>query len=273
MNNIYLFSQSSFLVNSNININKNNFLKLTINPKTSLSYKKNIDDCCSVQINFTDLKSNNFYRVFHFNEDIFVELITSDFNSLHSVYTTKTCEVFIYNNSVRIIKNNMCYTYFYNIDSENFVLEQDENLYIFNRKNIIIFNLNKITFSLMHLKKFVKNDKNIEFLCKLTCNSAYFLHFSVDLTKSNIIVKKLKSGENKTNSKSIPYSLFYLAKYNFNECKFFLSDASLLEKVVSYFNNYENILEIENQYYIYNSNIITPISFTINNNNKVEDID
>lgn len=273
MKEIIIFSQDSFTATHNNNkffINKNAHIKISnYNPNEILEINyKNI----TLHIPLNNLCSNNFYKVFNYKDKQYIEIIATDFNNLLYKYTTKSCEIFIYDNSIRIIKNNKCYSYYFKNGLNNYTIEQYECVYIFNENNLTIFDFNHSTFNSLKVEKFKKNNKFVEFLCKIPNNFNYFLHFIADTQKNTINMKKYKHGEVTTNSQNIFNLFFYLCKHSISDANKFISNNLNFQDLTDYLQKYENILQINDEYFIYNQTELISIDIKIEDG-KIIDID
>lgn len=272
MNNIYIFSQNAFNIefnNQQFNINKNQSLKILHGQDCQNVLVKNING--EFNLNLTSQTPSNFYKCWNYNNDIFYEIITTSYNCLLEKFATKNCEVFVFDNAAKIIYQNKCYFYYYNCSTPSDFLEDDNCLYIFNQNNLLIFDKTSLTFNLLKVKNHQKNNKNIEILCNFPKNIEYFLYFLFNLANSNITTKKLCKGEI---NKNVPleYLIFYLCKNNFEEVKKYISNNLEFSSLCEYFKKFDNIVCIQNKYYLYNSAEIVEANFKTENN-IVVDID
>ena len=273
MKEIIIFSQESFTTTHNDNIffiNKNAHIKISnynANEILEIACKAN-----TLQIPLNNLCTNNFYKVFNYKNKQYIEIIATNFNNLLYKYTTKSCEIFIYDNSIRIIKNNKCYSYYFKQSSNNYAIEQHECLYIFNENNLIIFNFNHSTINSLKVEKFENNSNFIEFLCKIPNNFNYFLHFCVNFQKNTINIKKYKHGDIPANPQNLFKLFFYLCKYSISDAKKFIANGLNFQDLTSYLQRYENILEVNGEHFIYNQTELTSIDVKIEDG-KIIDID
>ncbi len=273
MKEIIIFSQDSFTATHNNNkffINKNAHIKISnYNPNEILEVacKNN-----TLQIPLNNLRTNNFYKAFNYKNKQYIEIIATNFDNLLYKYTTKSCEMFIYDNSIRIIKSNKCYSYYFKQSSNNYTIEQHENLYIFNQNNLIIFNFNHSTINSLKVEKFKKNDNFIELLCKIPNNFNYFLHFCVNIQKNTINIKKYKHGEITATPQNLFSLFFYLCKYSICDAKKIIARDLGFQDLTNYLQRFENILEINGEYFIYNQTEFVSADVKIENG-KIIDID
>lgn len=262
MNNVYIFSKKNFIANNNNNnyeVNKNQVLKLS-NIKENDTIKI-FGNNTYKEINISKTEYSNYYRHWHFNDNVYLEIISNSFDCLIQKVTTKNFEAFIYNNCVRVFYKELCYAYYYlqNNQTVSTTFEKDNILYICNSINSLIFNGDNLSFSLFKTEKIIKNEKNIEILCKFPKNISYLLYFSFNFKTQTLSVKKLKK-ENTNQNLPIECLFFYLCKNKISDAKDFLLDKTLFENLVKYFNCFDDIVEIENHYYLYNSNQFIPLN-------------
>lgn len=275
MNKIYIFSFGNFFVefnNQEYAINGNKYLELSclkhydfLKIYSSKSYANKIE------ADLNNIESNNYFRVFTLNGNTFVEIVACNFLSLTQKILAGECEVFVYENSIRVIFKSVCYCFYFVSSMQNNAVFFNNILYVYNEKNILVFDCNLKTFNLLKVEKFEKNNKKIEILCKIPHNYCYFLLFLIDLSLNKVEIKKYKKGEINYSKESLPYAVFYLIKFKFDEAKKYLENISY-EKILSYFGEYENIACLNNEFYLCNHFKVTPVKFEIENN-KIVDID
>lgn len=272
MKNIYIFSQSYFIVkhkDKTYEINKNCYLKLTnTHFDDFFMFGNKFNNFKTIYLN--NLNTNNFVKAFQFEDKVFIELIACEFDSIVNEFICDRFNVFVYENSVRIISDR-CYTYFFDAQTENFCCFNNEHIFIFNEKNLITFNKKQKTFCYLIVEKFAKSNENVEILCKISKNFNHFLHFSFNIKNNLISTKKLKQVNIPDTIFNI-MSFFHLSKNNFLDAKSHMQNPKQFEDIKKYFNLFENIIEIENCYYLYNQTQIVKLNFQIIDN-KIAEID
>lgn len=270
---IYIFSSKPFCVYSlqkKYLLNKNCAIKLTQDQKENALTV--YDDFGKIEINLTNLTPSNYYNSWVINNDTYINILTTNYNSIMLKKTTPNFDVEVYNNSIRIFCDEKCFCNNFTFCKNTHIAQIDQDLYIFNEKNLIIFNKKNKSFNKLIVQKLAKNDKNIEILCKITEKMDYFLHFSLNLTDNLITIKKLKQKEI-LQSQSPQVTFFYLCKNNFDDAKKLLNDESLFANAHNYFLQFDDILQINDQYYLYNQSQFVNVLFIINDKNKITDID
>ena len=268
MNNVYIFSRNNFVVehkNKALLVNKNSTLKLTDIKDDVVKFYSPSRPQNAYPLNLNNLQTCNYYRCNKFNNDFYVELIAASFDNLLQKFNTSSCEVYVYEETVRIIFKNKCYSYFFNYSNDTSIIEFEEKLYIFNNKNLIIFDLQKLTFNYLKTEKYLKKDEKLEILCKIPRNFNYFVLFSFSLKNNKVTSKKYIN--EKFDFAPPPYSIFYLSKYNFDDVKKQISGELNTDKLKNYFSSFENVVEIDGKHYLISFNQICP--FVIKSENGV----
>ena len=274
--NIYIFSKlflNAKHQNQTYSINKNCTLKIE-NVKES----ENIEIYCpqyknqSIFINPFTAKSCNFFNVWNLNSDIFIEIISTSFNNLIQKIHTQNCEVFLYQNSLRLIYENICYTYNYENLTTSFAIEKDNKIYIYNSANVVVFDLKNKTFKKLIVEKVSKNNEQIEILCKILPFLNYFLLFFINLNNSSVQIKKLKKDIQPINPSLLPNIIFSLCSFEISDLSEYLSSNINCKNLFEYFAKFQNLITIENNNYLYNFEEFVPINFIIKNN-IIVDID
>ncbi len=273
MKKIYIFADDYYEIKY---LNEKYF----VNANTSailenINYEDNIEIYCSrthtnSKVCLNKLCSCNQFSVHEMNGEIFLYLHFATFDNLIKIIN-EPCEILIYDNSIRIIFESLCFCMPFCGKAETLATEKDENVYIFNEKNIVVFNKENKTFITLKVKEYKKTLKNTEILCKLPKINGYFLLFIFSNNKL-IEIKKLKKQNGQNPSKALPYLIFYLCKFNFDECRNFVSDGIEVSKLSTYFDKYDNLIELENNYYIFSQQNIAKIDFEMLDN-KVINID
>lgn len=276
MKNFYVISFSNFYIHYNGKLffaNSNAYCKITdatsndILLVTSIQHSKNY-----LEIPLYNLQQSNFYRFSEIGNSVFIELLVDNFNSLCCKFNLKNIEVYIYQSAVRILKDNVCYCYFFNAEHQNFTFLDSEKLYIYNNINVLVFDIKNLTYDYYIVEKLEKNNEKIEILCKIPKNYGYFLHFLMNVSNNTIQIKRYKK-QHFENSKTEPMSFFYLVKNQINDAENMINSAKInIENLTDYFKKYDNIFEVEENYYLCNSSEVVPINFKIENN-KIIDID
>lgn len=224
----------------------------------------------TLTIYFNNLYSCNQYSVHELNGQTFLFLHFANFDNLIKKINNP-CEILIYDTSIRIICNELCFCKTYLGTKNTFAVEKDSNIYIFNDKNITIFNKDNKTFLTLEIIEYKKTSENTEILCKIPKINGYFLLFNFSRDKL-LGIKKLKKETPYAPPECLPYLIFYLCKFNFDECKNYISDNIELPALEKYFSEFDNLIEIEKRYYIFSQQTISPINFEIIDN-KVVNID
>lgn len=270
MDSINIFSLNNFIIKNDENtyhINKNCYVTVNSNLNNLIILNKNN----KLKINLKNLElTNNSYRLFEYNNSKFLQIISCGFNNLQQKYTSPNFEVLIYDDAILIINKTICYAYYYNSSSESYFFEYENYIYVFNNLNLLMFNSQTKTFTLLNTLKIAIENDNYEVLCQLPKLSDYLILYTFNKKNNSLTIKKLKE---KTN-KNIPivYNFFYQAKFNIQQAKLLLKNEDLFNNCNKYFNEYDDIIEINEKYYLFNYNKITPINFLIKDN-LIDDID
>ena len=219
METFYIFSMLDFKIifnNKEYNIGEKAYCRITsILPDSKIIVKNN---CGELEINLRNLKTNNNFRVFNQNGNTFIEILGTGFCNVLEKHKTKNCEVVVYNNSVRLFYDEICYTYsFENSSQKSLAFEHENNLHLINNVNTLIFNLQNRTFTLCNTENYKKTKENAEILLKIPKISNYFVYFLYNAKNNSVKTKKLKMEKDVKNS--LIFELFYLAKFNFSNEK------------------------------------------------------
>lgn len=275
MKKVYVFSFEPFVVslqNKIFNVNKNAHVELSgMQENDTIQIFQQNEPNKILTINPLKIKTNNFVRKNFCDNNLFLQIVATDFSNLIQKISIKDAEIFIYENSVRLIFQNSCYTHSYTNSFDCHAIKNDNNIYLINDKNLLIFNCINKTFNKLIIEKYLKNTEKIEFLCKIPRNFCYFLYFFINLSNNKVSIKKLKKGDFTIKERALPHSIFYLIKNGFEDSKKYLSNVDY-KNLNNYFNSFEDIININNNHYLISSNQITSIIFKIENN-KIIDID
>lgn len=271
MNKIYIISPNFY----ELEINKNNFI---INKKCCLEILNNntllpitIKNCNNKSlftINPSQYEPNNFYYVHETHNDTFIYLCADNFLSMLQKHKINNCDVYIYNNAVKIIHNNLCYCNAFYFEKETSVASDDDNIYVYNSKNVLIFNLQNLTFLQLNVKSYQKQDDFCEALCSVPYCINFFMLFNFNSAKLKF-TKKLKNSK-PLFMENLPQQLFYLCKLNFLEAQKFTTES--IKALGDYFSKFEHIFEINGKCYLVSKFQICETSFNIKDN-KIIDID
>jgi len=277
MDKFYLFSKNEFLAKHNsqsYTINSINSLLIEhCLPEDKIEIEQNFYGYNKSLILFPNISiSNNFYNVLKVNNDNFIELISTSFENVIQEINLENCCIKIYLNAILLFYNQKCYSFAFKSSENNYALKVNDYVYVFNGLNLIKISLTHLNSTYLIVENFSIIDKNIEILCKFPKSFTYFLLFCFNLNNNNLNIKKLKNERNIIQRNSLPYVLFYLCKFDFEDAKNVLSKNIELDKIKNYLSVYDEIIEIDNTYFLYSKNKITNIFFNIQNN-VIEDID
>lgn len=276
MKAVYIFSLKNFSIvhnNKSYIVSSNNYLKLVDFENNTLQVfnSKNKSECFVIDLN--NINSTNHYRVFKTSKTIFIELISAEVINTYKILNTKNCQIFIKTNSLHVVYDDIVYPYYFCLDNDTNAIEFESNIYIFNKKCLILFNLTSKSFSYFECIDFNKNDKSIEIIVKFLKNNEFFIHFSFNLNKNMVSIKNLKNkNELLLNKYNLPYYAFNLIKHGFVNAKNLFCSSVDINALHSYLCRYDNIVELDDKFYIYNHNSITVINF-IFEDNLIKEID
>lgn len=276
MSKIYFFSKSKFeLLHNNINYTINEFKSISMLNVVEYDLITLTQNCSgylkTINLFPQTIKGNNFFDIYNFNRNRFVNLISLDYENLISEINTNSFNIKIYSSSILIINKQICLSYYFKSSKNNYAFEIGEKLYIFNEFNLIQINTKSYISTMLITKKLETNSNNLEILCKIPKSNKYFVLFTFDLNDNTISIKKLMNNATIDNI-SLPYLVFYLCKLEFEEVSIFLSDKINIEDLKNYLNNFNEMVEIENKFFIYSKNKFETINFNIENN-IITDID
>ena len=218
MDKLYVFSKASFIIrneNQIFHVNKNCTCKISniknnetifiVDPKS----EKNMPICLD------KMHSCNFYRYCSEGDIKLLNIITTSFDNLVQKLTTQNSEIYIYQNAIRLIYDGCCYTYNFCGFEPSKAIEHEDKIYIFNNKNLLFFDKKNLTFSLLKVERFSKNNNNFTLFCKISRIFGYFLLFVINFSSNSVKIKKFKTTLYTVPQDAIFYYFFYLLKFNF----------------------------------------------------------
>ncbi len=256
---IFSFNNICILTNNNSqNIDKNTIAKLeNINNEQvfACSLNDEVSNVCKINLN------TNTKTIENAN---FVEIMSTSSNPKF-VQETKNCKITFFCDHVQIVFKTNIFYYYFCCEENNFCIEKDNFLYVFNNKNLLEFNKTNQTFFLRDCQEFATKNNQIEMLCNTPFNNVYFSHYMFNIKENVVKIKQLKKGELEVNALTLPFVFFYLIKANFEDAKKFLNDEIDYENIKKYLKNYNHIVEIDKKYYISGKNF-GKIEFKIDNN-------
>lgn len=270
MSKIYIFSKNEFEIYHNgQNFNLNKFTSLSLKSITEKEQITLSENCCGYLKTLTLLPftiyGNNYFNTYSLNDIKYINLISLDFENLISEITTKNFNIKIFTNAILVCNNKKCWSYCFKSTDNNYALEIDENLYIFNSFNLIKINTKTLVSTTLITSKLEVNLNKCEILCRIPKTNTHFILFIFDLSENTINIKKLKN-DTILNINSLPYLVFYLSKLEFEDVSNYLSTQIQYESLKNYLNNFDDIIEIENEFFIYSKNNFIKINFIIINN-------
>lgn len=270
MNNTYFFSMNNFSVfcdDKTYCANKNKGLMfVNLNQNVKISTNNSVSE-----FDYKHIDNSNHIKYAKIDGDYFVEIVCAPNEELLNKYTSPSCEIFAYKNHIDICYCSKIYSYYFCNDGTSVAIEQDDHLYVFNKKNVLEFDLKNKSFFLKKCKKYEKMNENVEILCEIPYTNAYFTLYNFNLNSKAVIKKNYKKGEIKIEKYSLPFMFFYLVKSDIAEKFNFTCEQLNYESVAGYLKQFNHIFEIDNKYYLSGSKICQ-ISFVIENN-RIVDID
>lgn len=266
MNKIYLFSLNEINLNYNNNnyiISPNKFVKLEDYLNENIEISSKIGICNNLLLQ--NLQESNLLKlkISNLNDFKLIEIISTNIDKINKL-KTKKCEIDIFCDHVEICYKTKYYSYYFECSNDNYAIEDNNSVYIFNNNKLLKFDLNNCSFTYLNCKQFSKKGDTIEILCQTQFNNTYFLLYSFNLTKNNVYIKRYKKGEIEISSYNLPFIVFGLLKCDFYDAKSYFDNNLEFEKIKKYLNSFNNIIEIENKFYLLGSNS-TEVKFTINN--------
>ena len=268
MDNI-IFSLGGFCLTDNnqvLNINKNTYIKT---PDTILKLSDNLCPKNQIILDTKNVQSCSMYKASIINNIRFIEIINSGEKVLKNKYITKNCEINIFENHVLIVYNGKVYSYYFDYYENTQAFEINGKAYIFNNKYFLIFDMGLLVFS--HYFVVEINYKNLEILCRLPKNLNYYIYIKLNTINNSVFIKKLKKSGNDL-AYLLPYKLFYLSKNNFQDVSVFVKNSIDCKNLFRYFNEYENIFNIDDKFYITRHDGIHSLTITIEDK-YISDID
>lgn len=255
LNNICLSTKESCKV-----INKNTVAKIDdLNNENLFAWSLNNDLCNVCKINFDSNSLQNPLENTHF-----LEIISTNFMPMFK-QETKNCKILFFCDHVQITFKTKIFDYYFLCNKNNYSVEKDNFLYVFNDKNLLEFDKNNQSFFIRNCQKFATKNNQIELLCSTPFNNVFFSHYMFNIKDNTVKIKQLKKGNLEVNDLTLPFVFFYLVKANFDDAKNYLNNEINYDNIKKYLKNYNHILEIDKKYYIIGKNI-NKIEFKIENN-------
>ena len=271
MDNI-IFSQNVFSISGedkSVTIDKNRYI--SIPDQSLIIYDNSSPLISSAHIHTSNLETCNMCRISEIDGMRLIELISCNFNNINGKFTFNNCEVYIYHNCVMVLNDGIPYTYYY-LKGSGLVCKQIENLiYIVNKKYLIKFNILTKVFSHYFVTKYCLTNSALGIICRLPKNLPYYFNFTFNLNNNKVTIKKLKKTAT-IKEQELPLAVFYLAKNYFENTALFISNNIDKNSLFKYFENYENLYMLSNQYYITSFNKIEKLNIKIQDG-IVTDID
>lgn len=271
MENIYLYSQNPFEITLNKNLlllDKNKIICLGKNAGNILIHCNN-GLLMSNEINLQEIETTRHIKVYNINNIKLIEIIAITNDNIINKFTTKKCEVYVYENCVDICYNSKFYSYYYKSFKDNYVFEKNDILYIFNENNLLEFNLKNNSFNSLKIKNIAKNGEIFEILCEIPYNNIYFLLFQFNFNNNNLQIKTYKKGNLKADKYLLPFVLFAFCKNNIDSAKDIIDKNINYDNLQKYIQNFNQIIEINNTIYLL-GNDITTFSCQIENNTIID---
>ncbi|MBQ7884612.1 MAG: hypothetical protein IJ318_00745 [Clostridia bacterium] len=280
MNNIYVFSQNDLIINNsgdNLFINKHCVAKLEeVDQSTLTLYSQNstLQQPCILNLINTKINQDfNNIKTIKIDNDLFIEIIHTNLTMPLQVHETKCAKIYIFNTYLYVLHDGKFYCYYFSCQNENYVIEENDKIYIFNQDNLLEFNFKNKSFYLKKCQKMLKNEQIIEVLCKTPKNNTYFLLYSFDLLKNSVDIKKYQNNNMCiVDSYTLPFVFFHLCKCDFSQAQEYISEHIDFDNIKSYFSQFNNLLEIDNRLYLSSCSEICKIKFDIKDN-IIYDID
>ena len=273
MNNIYFFSLNKFKIKCGediFSLDKNRVVKIDGSQEIIKVFSSRMV-VSSLNINLSQMESNNHIRINELKGDKFVEIIALNDANIINKHNTTNAEVYIYDTFVDICFNTKFYTYYYNGLVDSRVLEKNKKLYIFNKSNLLIFDMQKKSFNLLKCKKLAKNDEKYELLCNIPYNNVYFLLFSFNFKNNFVNIKTYKKDVLNYDNYSLPFVFFGLCKAGISKASGLIDEKINYVDIENYLNDFNNIIEINNKLYLCGKDFC---EFNCKiENNKIIDVD
>ncbi|MBE7082168.1 MAG: hypothetical protein E7378_00595 [Clostridiales bacterium] len=269
----YIFTKSNFDLLHNdktFNINKNQYAKiLDVDKNDTLTIRESSNGkVFELTICLSQIKSSNSIRVFEYDDCTMLEIISLQKHQPLQQIKSGEITVNIFQNSITVLHNNCFFEYYYIFQDQNYIFNYDKKLYIFNNKCIIIFDLINNIFNFQKCQKTSILKGKAEVLCNAFLH--YYILYLFDFKNNSLIIKKYQKNIFKLNNSKLIFAIFYLIKNNFEIFTKFLSDKIDSLAVKNYLCKFEDIIELDGEFYVYNSQEVSPITFKTQNNVVVE---
>lgn len=273
MKDLIIFSQKDFEIianNQKYDLNKHSYIKITNYNKEILTISENFGiNHTTNQIIIDNEKILNLPNILinTTNNYTYCELISLDNSTKIEKYNLGNLEVNIYDSFVKILSDNQYFCYYFTHHPSTKAMLYNDKIYIFNELNVLEFNTKINTFTLQKCEKSAKNDDFFEILCKIPKNNTYFSLYTFD-TKNSTVTKKTYQNDQPfvPNKYNLPYIFFHLCKNNFPCAKRFLNNSINFSKVQDYLCQYNDIIELDDEFLLTNQTQISKIKFDIENN-------
>lgn len=274
MSNLYIFSHNNLIIKYNekiINVNAFSQAKITNYNNEILEVIEKINNqTFSSNLILSSNQNPNLSQNIRSNiidGNMYCEIIHTWHTLALQKFNTKSCEVFVYNNFVEILSNNKFYTYYFNGSLDCNVIEHEGIVYIFNQQKILEFDTKNNTFCLKNCKKYAKNGQNIEILCRIPQNNNFFSLYIFD-TNNNSVSKKNYKNDNvlSCNKYTLPFIFFHLSKCNIDIAKTLIDNNLSYDDLKTYLCQFDDIWEIDGEYFLSSHKQICKINFEIQNN-------
>ena len=201
------------------------------------------------------------------DNDIFYEIIHLSNNAPLGFFETENSKIFIFKNHANIYFENQNFCYYFYAHKNTCAIEQDNKIFLLNEKCVLEFDTKNYAFCLKKCKKTQKNDEKIDFLCKTPQNNTYFLLYSLDTKNQNINLKQYKNNNQLVlNDYCLPIIFFHLCKSNFDDAKQLLDSKIDFGMIKNYLHKFDNLLEINGDYFLTSTKESCKINFLCKNN-------
>lgn len=272
MDNLYIFSHNDYDVIFNQELTKiNAFLVAEIKNYTNEKItivEKSSSPVLQAQFLFdnTITKTQNI-RVNIIDNNIYCEIIHINDSTPLQKFCIESSEVIIYKNFIKILYKNSYFSYYFYSELDNSVIEKDGIIYIFNKKQLLVFDTKIKSFCLKKCKKYAKNGDKIEILCEIPKNNVYFILYFFDI-ENKTVSKKLYKNDNilLCDNYTTPIIFFHLLKNNISEAKSLLNNDINFNDIQNYLCQFDEIWEIDGEYFLSSFNNFCKIKFIVKNN-------
>jgi len=272
MNDIYIYSNSEFKIiykKEKFKIGYFTYLNIKEVQNENITILDNNNN--SKDLNLFNITNQSGIKTYETDKNSIIKLLYLQPESLTQTFQFEECYVNFHHSYITILIDSIYQTHAFNCCNQNYCLEDKTKIFIFNEKNFLEFDKQNKTFLTKTIKKFKKENDDIEILTAIPFVTKHYTLYKFNIKDNNYCLKNLKEDVDlDLKEYNLPYIIFYLLKCDL-DCliNFYNGDKT---KLKDYFKQYDEIIRFDDCFYLINNISAQEISFTIKNN-KIIDID